>query len=133
MELQLVMFWLWLAFASMHGIYDGELYEVRDFRKRFQTNPHIWATILRIIAATGFIFAYTGFSWEFLIDALGYALCFSFWHNGMYYERRARIKTMDEGYHFFSTSTTSTAILEFGAVNRTVQHVFGIGLVFWNF
>jgi len=147
--IKLFTFVLWQAFACVHGIYDGELYEVRDFKKRFLKHPHFFATIMRIMVGFGFVLIYREFPhtwetfWLFGKDLIGYGLTFSLWHNGCYFDRRRQIKTTEEGYSFFSTSTSSTSWkfklggkefqpFEFTGTARVILYLIGVYLIYFN-
>lgn len=130
-------------------MYDAELYEVRDFQKRFLKHPHFYATLLRIVVGFGFVMIYREAPhdldtfWLFGKDLVGYGLTFSLWHNGMYFDRRRRIKTHEEGYRFFSSSSSSDGWkftfrgkeyqpFEFTGRLRVILYVLGVYLIYFN-
>lgn len=118
-------FLCFLTYASISGIKDAIMYSGKTSAP-FGWNEHkLW------VAERGtFIAVFIGmavFSIDFIkmLDlVIASALCFSFIHNGYYYETRKLLGT--KHYHWFYQSKSSTARLNIDGKTRTIMFLIGI-------
>lgn len=126
---------IYLAFAvycALFGIYDGIMWylAIKDEHAIPKVHPHWPATAMRILVAGVFcLMASDNWAeWTKNLVALGAVL--SFFHNGFYYETR-RLLDKPKGYWFFGQSTTSTGLIEFNGVVRTMLAIIGTMMYFF--
>jgi len=114
-----------LTYASISGIKDAIMYSHKTDAP-FGWNEHkLW------VAERGtFIAVFIGMA-LFRIDfiqilnlIIGSALCFSFIHNGYYYETRKSLGV--KHYHWFYKSKQSTARFNIGGKTRALMFIGGI-------
>lgn len=120
------------VFCIFFGIYDGILYYLANKEKKMpKLHPHYPAIAMRVLVAAIFCMFINSSWWGMLKDLAALGAVLSFYHNGFYYETR-RILDKPKGYWFFGQSTTSTGLLEFNGLVRTILLVAGtIAYFFW--
>lgn len=91
---------LWIAFASLSGVYDGLFYSLRDHNLKWKIHPHIIASIIRLIAALMIASSMEFEFWHYVKDLFGLGLMFSFWQDGFYYTSRGKWFDKVPGYNF---------------------------------
>jgi len=101
---------IWIAFASISGILEGDYWSrvSHGFRTKTGHEHTLW-TILRFIIASILVFwLYQDYGTNGLLGYLTFACMFPFFHDGYYYMRR---NDLDGVYplRFKDKSTTSTA------------------------
>jgi len=118
-----------LTYSAVSGVKDAVLWSgLRE--KAFKWNEHIIFTIERCsIASIPFVLWL--FPLQRMTDVLTvcvvWVLCFSFVHNGFYYEARKRIDVPN--YHWFYNSRNSTALFEENSFTRTFLFICGVLLL----
>jgi hypothetical protein len=123
-------FWsLLMLYAAISGVKDGILYS-HQTNSPLGFNEHkIWV-MERIVVSMIFIgMAFFDLSiFQIIQVCLSNLLCFSFVHNGYYYDTRSRIDVKE--YHWFSQSESTTAKKSFNGLERSVLFLAGISIMF---
>jgi hypothetical protein len=109
------------AYACISGIKDAILWS-RKGSESFRWNEHLVFVAERVAVAT-LVFS-DGTIYQKLMTVACWLGCFSFLHNGFYYEARNRIDMAI--YHWSYESTTSTARIELSMANRTILFLVSI-------
>lgn len=122
-----------VLYACVSGAKDGVLWS-RKGHEAFKWNEHAIFVVERcLFFSMPFVFpvmSYIGQEMSILnalIVTISAALCFSFWHNGFYYETRKRIDV--KNYHFAYDSRNSTAKFEVNYFVRFMMNLAGIMLL----
>jgi len=122
--IKITFFLLFFIWSSLIGATDAILYS-KTASDAFKWNEHIVFTFQRMSVA---LLVLTGFFLEDLTQLIGVFIscvfCFSWFHNGVYYETRRRIDV--PSYNFFSSSSTSTSVIELSFIRRTALLIIGI-------
>lgn len=111
-------------YASLEGVREAYYYHVVG---SFKKNIH-WLYLFQRTLFSILLFSQT----NFFILAF-FALSFSFFHNGFYYLTRNKLDATVYEMKFMDASTTSTAIMEFNFMERTVMLAFGLMFLVLNF
>lgn len=122
----LTLFSLLIGYSAISGVKDGILWGKKG-ADSFKWNEHIVFFIER--ALVGAIPLCVPFLKPIaILDSVSlivcFLMCFSFVHNGFYYECRKRIDV--KNYHWFFDSRSSTAWFEANVAIRTSMFAVGI-------
>jgi len=109
MELKILLF---IIYSSIAGVIEAILY-ARKGAETWKWNEHALYILNAVIFAFGVfampLFIHTTFI-ESVLGVACCALCYPFFHDGLYYESARQINRKD--YRFWSNSKTSTAKIE---------------------
>lgn len=133
--MNLIILGLFLAYAAFEGWREALYWYIKhssyftDWKPKVE--EHTVFTIQRAIVTImgSILLFFTGMWWVWcLVSMLGFALCFTFMHNGAMYLTRNNIDPYTYPKRWWAQSTTSTAKLtKFETpVSRTIQFVIGI-------
>jgi len=117
----LLMYAMWILYATMEGSQDAFMYNVKDPLKTNNINEHVIFTIGRTIVLT---LTSILSPWMLILGPLS----FSFFHNGSYYFTRNWLDDRIYPKGWFDQSFTSTARTTsiFTPVNRSVLFLISI-------
>lgn len=109
----LVMYLAWLLFASLEGMREAAFFAHGGYLTEWPYNIHLWflpvrGFVLSLLVGVAFVMD----SKRLWLMPVALWLCFSFWHDGFYYETRSALDF--PAYNFFSFSTTTTAQISAG-------------------
>lgn len=125
---------LWIFYSILEGFREGFYWHYKNNSKlseNFEIHP-FFASQRGIILILIGIILYFNLGWWLVLNTIGMALIFSFFHNGSYYHTRNRLDEKIYTLKWMDQSTTSTAkmtkIMTFR--NRTIFMVIGVLLQF---
>ena len=125
---------LWILYSILEGFREGFYWHYKNTSKskdNFEIHP-FFASQRGIILILIGVILYFNIGWWSILNVLGMALIFSFFHNGSYYYTRNKLDEKIYPLKWMDQSTTSTAkmtkIMTFR--NRTIFMVFGVILQF---
>ena len=123
---------LWILYSILEGFREGFYWYFKGKSKsknNFEIHP-IFASQRGLVLVLIGVLLFMNIGWLSLINVLGMALVFSFFHNGTYYHTRNRLDENVYPLGWKAQSTTSTAkmtkIMTFR--NRTIFMIVGVAL-----
>lgn len=125
---------LWLAYSILEGFREGFYWHYKNTSKsteNLEIHP-FFASQRGIILILICVILFFNIGWWSILNTIGMALIFSFFHNGSYYHTRNKLDNKIYTLKWMDQSTTSTAkmtkIMTFR--NRTIFMAIGILLQF---
>ena len=125
---------LWLAYSILEGFREGFYWHYKNTSRsteNLEIHP-FFASQRGIILILICVILFFNIGWWSILNTLGMALIFSFFHNGSYYHTRNKLDNKIYTLKWMDQSTTSTAkmtkIMTFK--NRTIFMAIGILLQF---
>jgi hypothetical protein len=109
-------------YAATSGVKDAILWS-KTGAEAFKWNEHIIFVIERILICICLFLVLALQLYQLFIVVLAFFFSFSFWHNGFYYMARNRIEKSVYPMGFWSESYTSTSVLEFSTVQRSLLKI----------
>ncbi len=121
---------LWILYSVLEGFREGFYWHFKNTSKSkndYEIHP-IFASQRGIILIMIGLILFCKIGWIALLNVLGMALIFSFFHNGTYYHTRNRLDDRIYPMKWRSQSTTSTAKLTkiMTYRNRTIFMIVGV-------
>lgn len=110
-------------YACIEGVREAYYYH---FANGYKKNIH-WIYFIQRALFSVLVYANTSF---FIL--MFFLLSFSFFHNGSYYFVRNKLNPEIYKKKFFDASTTSTAVMEFNFLERSVFFALGIAFLVLN-
>jgi len=133
--MNLIILALYLTYAAFEGWREGIYWHVKGGSRYYDWQPkveeHVIFTIQRaIITIMGSILLFfTGMAWYWCVaSVIGYALTFTFMHNGIMYLTRNEIDPTIYHKRFWAQSTSSVAKTTkfMTPISRTIQFIVGV-------
>jgi|APSaa5957512535_1039671.scaffolds.fasta_scaffold79359_2 hypothetical protein len=121
---------LWILYSMLEGFREGFYWYFKGISKSkndFEIHPVFASQRGIILILIGVMLSFT-IGWFSILNTVGMALVFSFFHNGSYYVTRNRIDSKVYPLKWKSQSTTSTAKLTkiMTYRNRTIFMIIGL-------